>query len=150
MEIYLVRHPTPAVEKGICYGQTDLGLTDSFKEKVESLKLILSKEYDVVVTSPLNRCARLAKEFSSKPKEDKRLMEMNFGEWEMKKWNDIPFNQLNNWMADFTNVTPPSAEPFSSFTERVINFYLEILDHSFERVLLITHAGVIRVILAKI
>ncbi|HMZ29882.1 MAG TPA: phosphoglycerate mutase, partial [Thauera aminoaromatica] len=28
MQLHLIRHPRPAVEPGICYGQTDLGLAE--------------------------------------------------------------------------------------------------------------------------
>ena len=35
MEIYLVRHTTPAIEKGVCYGQTDLNVAETFEEEVE-------------------------------------------------------------------------------------------------------------------
>ena len=31
MELILIRHTTPAIEKGICYGQSDLNVADSFE-----------------------------------------------------------------------------------------------------------------------
>ena len=31
MEIYVVRHTKVAIDKGICYGQTDAPLADSFQ-----------------------------------------------------------------------------------------------------------------------
>jgi len=34
MEIYLIRHTTPDVAKGICYGQTDLDVANTFEEEV--------------------------------------------------------------------------------------------------------------------
>ena len=34
MEIYLIRHTTPKIEKGICYGQADLNVADSFEEEI--------------------------------------------------------------------------------------------------------------------
>ena len=37
MEIYLIRHTTPLIEKGICYGQTDLDITESFEEEVSMI-----------------------------------------------------------------------------------------------------------------
>ena len=34
MEIYLVRHTTPAINNGICYGQTDVDLNfDTFESE---------------------------------------------------------------------------------------------------------------------
>jgi alpha-ribazole phosphatase len=36
--IFLIRHTTPAVAKGICYGQTDLDITESFVEEAEAIR----------------------------------------------------------------------------------------------------------------
>jgi len=42
-EIYLIRHTTPKVEKGICYGQTDLNLADTFEQEKERILKIIPK-----------------------------------------------------------------------------------------------------------
>ena len=60
MEIYLIRHTTPAVGKGICYGQTDLDITDSFKEEVAAIIPHLPDNIQTVFSSPLQRCKKLA------------------------------------------------------------------------------------------
>ena len=57
MEIYLIRHTTPLVEQGICYGQTDLDIAHNFQEEVEDIKVALQHfNPDKVYTSPLMRC----------------------------------------------------------------------------------------------
>ena len=150
MEIYLVRHTTPLVEKGICYGQTDLGLADSWPKEFKQLKTLLPKSIDQVYTSPLQRCTLFAKELSTKPVEDKSLLELHFGDWELKAWDDIPKDQLGIWMRDYVNVTPPGAEPFQNLIERTQFFLDQIKVNHFEKVALITHAGVIRALLGKV
>ena len=40
-------------------------------------------------------------------------MEMNFGDWEMKNWDDIPLEELNPWMQDFVNVRVSNGESFT-------------------------------------
>ena len=40
MDIYIIRHTTPDIAKGICYGQTNLELTDDFQAESDA---ILSK-----------------------------------------------------------------------------------------------------------
>jgi len=83
MEIYLIRHTTPAIAKGICYGQTDLDVTDSFEAEVMSIKEHLPKNIQAVYSSPLQRCRKLAEAIF--PKHPVQLfddlMELNCGDW---------------------------------------------------------------------
>ena len=46
MEIYLIRHTTPAVEAGTCYGQADLDVIETFEQEASIIKQYL----------PLHRC----------------------------------------------------------------------------------------------
>ncbi|WP_373835828.1 histidine phosphatase family protein, partial [Bacteroides heparinolyticus] len=86
MEIILIRHTSVDVPPGVCYGQTDVPLKATFKEEAsvtaENLKEYFPFEH--VYTSPLTRCVRLAS-FCGYPdaEHDNRLMEINFGSWEM-------------------------------------------------------------------
>ena len=52
---------TPAVDKGICYGQTDLDVTESFFEEAEMILRALPPGIVAVYSSPLQRCTRLAR-----------------------------------------------------------------------------------------
>ena len=54
MEIYLIRHTTPNIAKGICYGQTDLDITDTFEQEVVRIKPHLPKNIQTVFSSPRN------------------------------------------------------------------------------------------------
>ena len=60
-DIYLIRHTTPAVAKGVCYGQTDLDITETFLEEAEVIRQVLPAGIAAVHSSPLQRCARLAR-----------------------------------------------------------------------------------------
>src|SRR5581483_10134224 len=110
MEIYLIRHTTPHIEKGICYGQSDIPLADSFQQELDKLLQFLPEKVDVVYSSPLLRCRQLAQHIYSEKEIilDDKLMEMNFGDWELKKWNNIDQQKLNEWMVDFVNVKVPN------------------------------------------
>ena len=146
MEIYLIRHTTPNIEKGICYGQTNLGVVDSFYEEVTIIKEKLPDFKNFTVySSPLKRCTLLANElFTNVPIIDERLMELNFGDWEMKEWNKIEKEKLDFWMNDFVNVACPNGESYVQLHKRVSNFIEEIKSTSLEKVCIVTHAGVIR------
>ena len=166
MEILLVRHTTPSVEKGICYGQTDLALADTFEiERAQVLVKIkemgLNTEGYALYSSPLKRCADLADFLSQNLSQssnqslnqrviyDDRLKELNFGAWENQAWNDLPQDDLMLWMNDFVQARPPEGESFEDLNTRVFNFIksLQIVDS--QLVVLVTHAGVMRVLMAQ-
>lgn len=151
MEIYLIRHTTPAVAKGICYGQSDLEVDmNLFSSELELIREKLPNAFDAVYSSPLQRCSKLAKEFSSQIEIDPRLMEMNFGEWELQNWKDIPQDELNNWMDDFVQVSPPNGENFIELQKRTVEFLQDLLSKEPTTSAIFTHAGNIRSIISYI
>ena len=90
MQLYLMRHPQPAVAPGLCYGSTDLPAVES---GIGTALDTLSRHglHGVpAYSSPLQRCAALARRLSFAPVFDPRLAEMDFGAWEMRSWDDIP------------------------------------------------------------
>jgi alpha-ribazole phosphatase len=148
VEIYLIRHTTPNVDPGICYGQADLGLADSFDKEFKMLKCHLPNTFDIVYSSPLRRCKLLAEELSPNIIYDPRLQELNFGRWEMKPWNVIPEEELQKWMKDFVSVAVPEGENFQMLYNRVSTFYKELNNTNARTAAIIAHAGVIRAIVA--
>ncbi|WNH13178.1 alpha-ribazole phosphatase [Thalassobellus suaedae] len=152
MEIYLIRHTTPDIEKGICYGQSDLNLKSNFTEEFEAISNQIQTKKDFkVISSPLKRCKLLAKEFNDDILFDDRLKELNFGDWELKAWNDIPEKDSNSWMEDFVNVAVPNGESYIQLASRVYAFFEEIThSESIQNLIIISHAGPIRAILAKL
>ena len=151
MEVYLVRHTETVCEKGICYGQADVEIQEDYLPLFESIKKEIPEDA-IVYSSPLKRCVILANYISKGNfKTDSRLMEMNFGDWELKKWNDIPEDEINPWMQDFVNVSVLNGESFVELYERVNTFFDEIKKTNPSKpVVIITHAGVIRSALCKI
>lgn len=134
-----------AVEKGICYGQTDVPLADSFPEEAEEVKKKLSNyKIDASYTSPLTRCRRLA-DFCGFPNAipDARLMEMNFGEWEMKRYDEISDPRLQLWYDDYLNTPATGGESAMMQRDRFKDF-LDSLDFSEEKTIAIfTHGGIL-------
>lgn len=149
MEVYIIRHTPVAVGKDTCYGQSNVTLADTFLQDVTQFKDQLPKDFDVVFCSPLDRCKALTLqlEFENIQYCD-ALMEMNFGDWENKNWNDINQDELNNWMSDFVNIKIPNGENLIELFERVKQFLDNLRLQNHKKVLLVTHAGVIRCIWA--
>lgn len=150
-EIYLIRHTTPLIEKGICYGNTDLQLSEKFEEEFEEIKNILPNFAQIpTYSSPLFRCHQLAKKLQPNPElitlKDE-LKEMNFGEWEMKKWSEIDQELLNQWMGNFIEEKTPFGESYQIVKERVQYFWNEIIQKKDEKIAIVTHFGVIQSIL---
>ena len=145
MEIYVIRHTPVATGKDTCYGQSNVPLSDTFIQDALQYKNRLPTDFDAIYCSPLLRCKDLAAalHFENIIFEN-ALMEMNFGDWENKKWNDIDQSDLNNWMTDFVNVKTPNGENLTELFERVKSFVDNLRQVPFKKVLLITHAGVIR------
>lgn len=145
MEVFAVRHTKVHVEDNICYGQKEIPLAESFNAELELLRRHLPDHFDVVYSSPSMRCMMLAKSLKNgKVVEDSRLLEMNFGLWEGKRWEEIPPNELNDWMNNFTEARPPLGENLLELYQRVKSFLDELRKQSYKKVLIITHAGVIR------
>lgn len=146
MTIYLVRHTTPNIDKGICYGQADIDVTASFKEES---KLILEKlenqPIENTISSPLQRCTKLAHVIDTNFTTAEQLKELDFGDWELKKWDDIPKLQLDPWMENYVNTAVTNGESYVNLYTRVISFYNNLQRNNS---VLVTHAGVIRSILA--
>ncbi|MFV8327124.1 alpha-ribazole phosphatase [Flavobacterium sp. ZS1P14] len=155
MEVYLVRHTETVCEKGICYGQSDVKIAAPYDAVFKSVLNQLPKEA-MLYSSPLLRCVLLANYIKENSEiatvnKDCRLMEMNFGDWEMKKWDQIEAEELNLWMTDFVNVRVSNGESFTDLYGRVVDFInneLQTVDS--KPVIIVAHAGVIRSFLCKI
>ena len=124
-EIYLIRHTTPAVAKGICYGQTDLDITESFNEEAAIIRQHLPQGITAVHSSPLQRCHRLASHlFPAHPIVLHRdLMEIHCGQWEMKGWDDLPKEEVDPWMKDFVQIRIPGGESYLDLHQRVTHCF---------------------------
>lgn len=155
MDVYLVRHTKPNVSIGLCYGQSDLGLAESFDVEWSQLKpKIAHLESPLVFSSPLQRCLKLAEKAVSDfdfrtPIIDARLLELNFGDWELKAWSDIPQGIIGEWTDDHVNKAPPHGESYVALHLRAKKFLAELNQYQESQVLVFTHAGVIRALVSE-
>jgi alpha-ribazole phosphatase len=154
MEVYLVRHTETVCEKGICYGQSDVGIREPYDAVFDSILKQLPQDA-ILYSSPLQRCVILAKHIKENTQidsiiEDSRLKEMDFGDWELKSWDAIPREILDPWMEDFVTVNVPNGESFVDLDSRVREFLDNGISKTHNKpIIIVTHSGVIRSILCK-
>lgn len=146
--MYLIRHDQVALT-GVCYGQSDIDSVKPYTLSAERIKPIFKNKPNRIYTSPLKRCALLAEElFSGLPiVYDASLKEVNFGLWEQQPWGSIPRQQIDDWALDSTNFQFPAGEHLTQFYQRVESFWHSLGDEH-EDVCVVTHAGVIRLLLS--
>ncbi|MEJ2608812.1 MAG: alpha-ribazole phosphatase [Candidatus Thiodiazotropha sp.] len=154
--ISLLRHGE--VKGGACFrGRQDDPLSDLGWQQMHAA----CQEHDfwdVVITSPLQRCAAFAHSFAEQynlpVEQDKRLAEIDFGDWEGCSASQLMEqhpDQLSNFWRDPINNPPPNGETLNHFQQRVISAWQQLNQrHVEKRILLVTHGGVIRMLLCHL
>jgi alpha-ribazole phosphatase len=119
-------------------------------------------DWQAVVSSPLRRCADFAEwlagtlpPFAKGGIEvESRFAEIAFGEWEGRTAQELletSPDALAAFWRDPVAHTPPGGEPFDAFAMRVVAAWDALLArHEGRSVVLVTHAGVIRLVLAHV
>lgn len=150
MRLFLIRHGRPDFEPGVCYGRTDLDVTQAEHELVVSTLLPHLPPQTTIYTSPLRRCselaARIASALDSPMIEDARLAEMHFGDWEMRSWRGIPREEIDGWANALIHYRPGAGESVLDVAQRVHAFYLTLQKAQTENAIVVCHAGTIRLL----
>lgn len=150
----LLRHGEPV--GGRKYrGQSDDPLSELGWTQMRG-KLAGFAPWQRVISSPLSRCRAFAEELATEHclplHVDVRLKEVGFGVWEGKtaaQLNEEDPQQLPRFRADPVNARPAGAEPLEQFYRRVTGSLDEIVvRYQHEHLLIVCHAGVIRMALA--
>jgi alpha-ribazole phosphatase len=158
--IFLARHGQTKsnIESRYC-GWTDVLLNEEGeKQAKELLQKLKGFNIDIIYSSPLRRAKKTAKivneAYLVPVFYDDRLKERNFGIFEnltheqiIKKYSEI-YNKLDS---DWENFIIPDGESTKMARNRVLNFTDMILNESEnENILIISHGGCIRSIIAYI
>lgn len=152
--IDLLRHGEVEGQGGCLMGRTDTPLSRQGLERMG--EVTQGGAWDVICSSPLRRCAVFAEtlaRFSHIPLiMEPRLVELNFGEWEGQRLGDIlaiePEALEHFWGAPTAPVAR-GGESIASLAQRVTAAMGDLVrDHQGKHVLLVTHGGVVRAVLA--
>ena len=101
-----------------------------------------------VLSSPKQRCAQLAQALRGLRPDldhhmDLRLVEMDFGSWEGRRWDLIPKDAIDQWTAHFAAHRFGGRESVQELMDRVAGAWRDTAA-SGQPTVWITHAGVIR------
>jgi alpha-ribazole phosphatase len=155
--LYLIRHATPALEPGRCCGSLDVGLSDEGRAQARLLAGALGRvDLAAVYTSPLERARHTAAELATDqnlvPNELPGLAEIDFGELEGRRFDEIAATHPDvyaTWMSRPTEVEFPAGERFADFSRRVRETTRDIRRaHEREAIAIVSHGGPIRIVVA--
>lgn len=149
MQLFLIRHPRPVMATGLCYGRSDLTLDEDAAGAAAALRSLLPESVPVF-SSPLTRCRLLAEELHPAPHFDERLMELDFGDWELRTWEDIGRPAIDAWAANPLMFAAPRGESMAALRTRVSAFLADLTGSGMEKAVLVVHAGVMKVCAAEL
>lgn len=137
-------------------GQLDDPLTAAGWAQVHAA--VAGRDWDCIVSSPLQRCAAFARELARARalplRTDSRLAEYHFGDWQgvpIETLADEQGDALGRFWADPVANPPPGAESFHAFGLRLVAALdTAVSEAAVEagsgRVLVVTHGGAIRLL----
>lgn len=150
---YLMRHgQTVCNQKKQFYGSLESPLTDKGHLQAKRMADILKlHEVGQIYVSQLSRSQETAR-FIFPNRSLTVLSDLNekdFGLWEGLTADDIEQafpDEWQQWLEAPLSYTPPEAEPFSLFRDRVQTCMQSILDASDQSFAIVAHLGVLRII----
>ena len=133
----------------LCYGNYDISLKPNYEHKSKIFFENLPNDLDQIYSSPSKRCTDLLDLHNLNFNIHNDLRELDFGDWEGKKWDDIDQTHLNYWMEDYVNRSPKNGEKMIDLYKRSIEFTYKLVELDLQKILLVTHAGVIRSLISE-
>jgi len=156
---YLIRHgEIPQVEPRRFIGSRELPLTDKGRAQIARVAEFLNdKQIGRLVCSPLGRCresaAIISKRLCVTVEVVSALAEIHLGAWEgltvAEVRNQFP-GQYEARGADIAHYRPEGGESFQDLLDRTWPPFAELASAGDDRVAVVAHSGVIRVLLCRI
>ncbi|MHC8408221.1 alpha-ribazole phosphatase family protein [Pseudomonas sp. TMB3-21] len=155
LRLDFLRHGETELGGGL-RGSLDDALTDKGWAQMRAA-VVEQGPWNRLISSPLQRCARFAEALGAQldlPVQlEKDLQELHFGAWEGQSaaaLMETDADALGSFWADPYAFTPPQGERVADFSSRVLAA-VERLHAAYagERLLLISHGGVMRLLLAQ-
>lgn len=153
--IYLVRHGEVEARPNVLLGDTDVELNGRGEQQSNWLAVRLADTpIDRCFCSPLLRAQQtatiLTENSNVKIETQTALREINFGRWEGRSFAEIETEdplKAKDWCSDPLNFSFPEGEPVKVFMQNLQTYFHALKIADGEHLLLVTHGGVIRVLL---
>ncbi|MFT8417964.1 MAG: histidine phosphatase family protein [Acetobacter sp.] len=150
--VLLVRHAPVLLPEGICYGRQDVALRPGWEKIVSGLSVLAKGVVcRVLYSSPARRCRdmaqRLALATGMELRVDPRLSELDFGQWEGLRWQDIERGQLDAWARDPAGFAPPQGESGHALCHRITEFWQDVQRRG-DAACVLSHGGPLRILSA--
>ncbi|MGE5300940.1 MAG: histidine phosphatase family protein [Acidobacteriota bacterium] len=156
MKLFIVRHgETVENAARIVMGQREGQLSARGRQQARDIARRLNGEHiDCIYTSDLGRAVETAKILSeslgSDMRIERRLREQHFGGYEGRPFMTL-LRHIKKTGEEFISLNPPGGEPSEAFRHRVSDFFGEAeKQHRQDSIVLVTHYGVITVLLASL
>ncbi|RMH60970.1 MAG: histidine phosphatase family protein [Zetaproteobacteria bacterium] len=144
---------------GVRYrGTVDDPLTPNGRLQMERVWRHIADEIDIIVASPLARCAEPARAWAEARRIpyllEPRLRELAYGDWEGLTAEQIEARwpgMLQRWRDDPSGMCPPGGERPEALQARIMEWWRSVTER-FEdgRLLVVAHSGSLRMLLAII
>ncbi len=152
MNLWLLRHAVVQLEAGLCYGATDVPAQPPATREAARLLAPLLPQGASLWSSGLMRARQLASGLQRarpdlrRQPHDPRLNEINFGIWELQRWDSVPRSAYDDWMTDFAHHRFGGAESTQELIDRVGAAMVDLGKSGVRDAVWVTHAGVIRAV----
>lgn len=152
MKLWLLRHAQVLLPPGLCYGTSDAPADAALTRAAATAFAPLPPPGTPVWVSGLVRAQQLAGALQAERPDlgaarvDPRLNEMDFGDWELQRWDTVPRGAFDEWMADFAHHRFGGVESTQMLLYRVAAALGDLRPAKSTDVVWVTHAGVIRAV----
>ncbi len=151
----LLRHGETELGGGL-RGSLDDALTERGWQQMRDA-VVGGGPWDRIISSPLQRCRLFAEQLAASLQLPLSLapdlQELHFGDWEGQSAAELMKTDergLGLFWSDPYGFTPPNGEPVLDFSARVLASIERLhAAHAGERLLVISHGGVMRLLLAR-
>ncbi len=152
--LFFLRHGKTTLA-GKMVGSTDVDLCAEGREQIGALRRwVQAEKFDRIFCSTMRRCRQTAELLALETEiiYDEALKEIDFGIWEGMEFSEIEKNyreHVQKWVDDPDSFSFPEGECCKDFIERLETFKKNLIALEEEKVLIITHGGVIRYLICS-
>lgn len=156
MEVYLTRHGQTDMNKNkLIQGRSDPPLNETgVAQAIAAGERLKGITFDAVYASPLQRAVMTASLISGVPEEqiitDSRVIEVDFGRYEGCKYYGMGPAMTAYWACPELFPAPKTVETIPQMVARAHSFVEDLKQQPYERVLLVCHGGIMRVLTGQL